>query len=372
MSKSNENYKSRMVGVMKWLLPLTAFIIAGILLMGAFLGWFDKSDDTTASSEQPGVVDGDGNFMEEGKVYPMPTAMAFSSEKLAAAIASGNSVDVKISATVTPMDAANQAVDFSVAWGAAPTNGTNAVTDYVTVTPDSDGSTKATVSCKKAFGSDQIIVTVTTRDGGYTATCTITFVGKASNMSITSSTLTPKSNSGRGSYFEVGTGNTYTFAINLSNIFGTVGSKSLSAKVGASGSLYFGKQVSSADGGSFSDMAKKELSTMADQFITSATVSGTTLTIRTGNKIVENYYSSQSSDGYGFSTYQDHYVYDDGLGIGWTVGGEENAAANTAALPSCYFSVTVTDSVSGLSQTVRLWLVSSVRGVSLSQKALSF
>ena len=371
MGKSNESYKSRMVGVMKWLLPLTAFIVAGILLMGAFLGWFDKSDDTTASSEQPGVVDGDGNFMEEGKVYPMPTAMAFSSEKLAAAIASGNSVDVKISATVTPMDAANQAVDFSVAWGAAPTNGTNAVTDYVTVTPDSDGSTKATVSCKKAFGSDQIIVTVTTRDGGYTATCTVTFVGKASNMSITSSTLTPKSNSGRGSYFEVGTGNTYTFAINLSNIFGTVGSKSLSAKVGASGSLYFGKQVSSADGGSFSDMAKKDLSTMADQFITSATVSGTTLTIRTGNKIVENYYSSQSSE-LGFTTYQDHYVYDDGLGIGWTVGGEENAAANTAALPSCYFSVTVTDSVSGLSQTVRLWLVSSVRGVSLSQKAFSF
>ena len=149
MSKHDENYNSRMADIMKWLLPIFAFAIAGILIAGFSLGWFKTKDVHTMSeveqSEQAGVVDGDGNFMEAGKVYPMPTAMAFSSEKLAAAIASGNSVDVKISATVTPMDAANQAVDFSVAWGAAPTNGTNTVTDYVTVTPDSDGSTKATV-----------------------------------------------------------------------------------------------------------------------------------------------------------------------------------------------------------------------------------
>ena len=376
MNIHDENYKSRMAGVLKWLLPILAFAIVGILTAGLLLGWYTTKDAPTMSevgqSEQAGVVDGDGNFMEVGKVYPMPTAMAFSSEKLAAALASESSVDVKISATVTPLEAANQAVDFSVAWGAAPTNGTNAVTDYVTVTPDSDGSTKATVSCKKAFGSDQIIITVTTRDGGYTATCTVTFIGKASNMSITSSTLTPKSNSGRESYFEVGTGNTYTFAINLSNIFGTVGSKNLSAKVGASGSLYFGKQVSSADGGSFSDMAKKDLSTMADQFITSATISEPTLTIRTGSKIVENYYSSQYAE-FGFSICEDRYVYDDGLGAaGWTYGGEANAATNAANLPNCYFTVTVTDSVSGLSQTVRLWLVSSVSGVSLSQNTLSF
>ena len=65
-----------MVGVMKWLLPLTAFVIVGILLMGVFLGWFKTENAHTMSeveqSEQAGVVDGDGNFMEAGKVYPMP------------------------------------------------------------------------------------------------------------------------------------------------------------------------------------------------------------------------------------------------------------------------------------------------------------
>ena len=365
MSKYNESYKSRMVGVMKWLLPLAAFIVAGILLMGAFLGWFDKSDDMAASSEQPGVVDGDGNFMEAGKVYPMPTAMAFSSEKLAAAIASGNSVDVKISATVTPMDAANQAVDFSVAWGAAPTNGTNAVTDYVTVTPDSDGSTKATVSCKKAFGSDQIIITVTTRDGGYTATCTVTFIGKANNMSITSSTLTPKSNSGRGSYFEAGTGQTYDVSVNLSNIFGNVGSKNLSVKLSGVGSLYFGKYHRVAQGTVYEDIHQIEMSELASKFITSATVSGTTLSVTVGSTIMTNYYSSMDS-----SYRYDRYV---ASGSPFSTGNYNEAVAhNEANIDNCYFTVTVKDSVSGLEQTIKLWPVSSVSGVSLSQDALSF
>lgn len=133
------------------------------------------------------AVDGDGHAMQAGETYAMPTALSFSSEKLAQAIAAGTSVDVKVSVTVYPVDAANKTVDFSVAWGVAPTNGTKTVTDYVTVTPDSDGSTTATISCKKAFGGDQIIVTATSRDGGCTATCTVTFVGKASGMSIKSS-----------------------------------------------------------------------------------------------------------------------------------------------------------------------------------------
>ena len=369
MNIHDENYKSRMAGVLKWLLPILAFAIVGILTAGLLLGWYTTKDTPTMSevgqSEQAGVVDGDGNFMEAGKVYPMPTAMAFSSEKLAAALASESSVDVKISATVTPLEAANQAVDFSVAWGAAPTNGTNAVTDYVTVTPDSDGSRNATVSCKKAFGSDQIIITVTTRDGGYTATCTVTFIGKASNMSITSSTLTPKSNSGRGSYFELGTGQTYNFAINLSNIFGNVGSKNLSVKLGGAGALYFGKYHRVAQGTVYDDIHQIEMSELASKFITSATVSGTTLSVTAGSTIMTNYYSSMDSS----------YRYDRYVASGSpfsTDNYDEAVSHNEANIEKCYFTVTVTDSVSGLEQTIKLWVVSSVSGVSLSQNTLSF
>ncbi len=361
-----------------WACVALAFAVFLFIFTGMVFGWFINDEPSMPEDEpskQAGVVDGDGNFMEEGKVYPMPTAMAFTAERLAAALASGSSVDVKVSVTVYPVEAADKTVDFSVGWGVAPTNGKNTVTDYVTVTPDSDGSTNATVSCKKAFGNDQIIITATSRDGGCTATCTVTFVGKASGMSITHSSLTAKSNSGRGSYFELGTGKSYNFDVNLTNVFNSVGSKNLSVKLGGSGSLYFGKCWSDDSGAVYSEMAKKEMSELVNTFITSATISGTTLNISTNRTYIENYYSRSSSDD--FTTYYyDQYVrYDEyGTSRGQMTSDDYTGKStyNKTNIDSCYFTVTVTDSVSGLSQTIKLWVVSSVSSLSFSQKTLTF
>lgn len=80
----------------------------------------------------------------------------------------------KLTATITPADAANKAVDWTIAfknassiWATGKT-----VTDYVTVTPSSDGALTAVVENVAAFG-EQIVVTVTSRDNtSATATCT--------------------------------------------------------------------------------------------------------------------------------------------------------------------------------------------------------
>ena len=92
-------------------------------------------------------MDSDGNPMTENKVYPMPKAMSFSALAFIPAdstthsggtgMESQSSVDVRIEAIVYPDDAANKEVDFSVAWGNAPTYGSETLTDYLTVTPDS-------------------------------------------------------------------------------------------------------------------------------------------------------------------------------------------------------------------------------------------
>lgn len=362
---------------------IAVLVIGGLQLWGKDSAkpsdWFKKDEEQMPENVVPAegdaaalAVDGEGHAMQAGETYAMPKAMAFSSERLVAAIAAGTSVDVKISVTVLPVDAANKTVDFSVDWGVAPSNGMNAVTDYVTVTADSDGSTNATVSCHKAFGSDQIIITVTTRDGGYTDTCTVTFIGKASGISITHSSLTPTSNSGRGSFYELGTGQTYDFNVNLSNIFGSVGSKNLSVKLGGSGSLYFGTRYRAGGGGElvFKDLVKKDMSSIVNKFISAATISGTTLTIQTGAKLMESYYSRsemQSSITY----YYDMYVSGSATGYG-DADFEGAKSFNEENLSKCYFTVTVMDSVSGLSQTLKLWLVSGVNGVSFSQNTLMF
>ena len=83
----------------------------------------------------------------------------------------------QLTATITPDNATNKAVDWAVAfveplseWATGKT-----VTDYVTVTPASDGALTANVECLQAFGK-QIKITVTSRDNkDIKAECTVDF-----------------------------------------------------------------------------------------------------------------------------------------------------------------------------------------------------
>ena len=389
---SNELYQHKRSDTIKWVLTLLAFILVGVMLAVVILGWFDKKEEPPAEeeqTEQAAVTDGEGNAMDEDIVYPMPEKMSFSAAAFAQPLAqfgepsgttvtSPQSVDVRIEAYVYPESAANKAVDFSVAWGNAPTHGSEQVSNYLTVTPDSDGSTTATVSCKKSFGDDTIIITVTTREGGYTATCTVSFTGIASGIEITSSTATKKSTSARGEYYELGTSKTYTFNIGLTNAFNDAAGNLSVTEIGGEGNMYFGNG-SYNDGGyiNFTDMVQKSIGEFADDFITSATISGNTLTVKTGSKILENYYSSYGPDEYFITDiYYDRYVVE--MNDDWSIKDSsdtfrnQNAKSNAQNIGSCYFYVTVKDSISGLTETVRLWLVSSVSGVSLSQTELEF
>ena len=389
---NNELYEHKRSDTVKWVLTLFAFILVGVMLAGVILGWFDKKEEPPAEeeqTEQAAVTDGEGNAMDEDIVYPMPEKMSFSAAAFAQPLAqfgepsgttvtSPQSVDVRIEAYVYPESAANKAVDFSVAWGNAPTHGSEQVSNYLTVTPDSDGSTTATVSCKKSFGDDTIIITVTTREGGYTATCTVSFTGIASGIEITSSTATKKSTSARGEYYELGTSKTYTFNIGLTNAFNDAAGNLSVMEIGGEGNMYFGNG-SYNDGGyiNFTDMVQKSIGEFADDFITSATISGNTLTVKTGSKILENYYSSYGPDEYFITDiYYDRYVVE--MNDDWSIKDSsdtfrnQNAKSNAQNIGSCYFYVTVKDSISGLTETVRLWLVSSVNGVALSQTELEF
>ena len=389
---NNELYEHKRSDTVKWVLTLFAFILVGVMLAGVILGWFDKKEESPAEeeqTEQAAIVDGEGNAMDEDIVYPMPEKMSFSAAAFAQPLAqfgelsgttvtSPQSVDVRIEAYVYPESAANKEVDFSVAWGNAPTHGSEQVSNYLTVTPDSDGSTMATVSCKKSFGDDTIVITVTTREGGYTATCTVSFTGIASGIEITSSTATKKSTSARGEYYELGTSKTYTFNIGLTNAFNDAAGNLSVTEIGGEGNMYFGNG-SYNDGGyiNFTDMVQKSIGEFADDFITSATISGNTLTVKTGSKILENYYSSYGPDEYFITDiYYDRYVVE--MNDDWSIKDSsdtfrnQNAQSNAQNISSCYFYVTVKDSISGLTETVRLWLVSSVSGVSLSQTELEF
>lgn len=144
-------------------------------------GEFDKIDQSEKSEEQP-VVDGDGNELDPDGVNPLPTSMTFSS----ALNLAGDATSVTVTAIIRPVEALNRQVDWSVEWknaSSAWATGKN-VTDYVTVTPKSDGAATATVACKQAF-CEQIILTCSSRYAPDTKdTATIDYMKKVTGFVI--------------------------------------------------------------------------------------------------------------------------------------------------------------------------------------------
>lgn len=176
---NNDFYKHARSDAVKWIISFSLIFVLLASMIGTWVVLLQK-EAPMSESEQAFVTDGEGNPMTADMVYPMPSLMRISAMPLAevnAAALATPTVKVQIEARVTPENATNQDVDYSVAWGEGAQRSAEPVTDYLMVTQDTDGSKTATVTCKKAFGNDTIIITVTTRDGGFTATCTVVYEG---------------------------------------------------------------------------------------------------------------------------------------------------------------------------------------------------
>lgn len=184
---------------------------------------FEK--DPTPEQGGGSVTDENGNELDQTAVNPMPAVLNFTSNALA--LASGDFIEVIISATVTPTSALNKAVDWSV--GYADGSDKSDIADYLTVTPTSDGSNIASVKCYKPFTKDMVI-TVVTREGGFSASCTVRYIGVPSTLDITFNGVEKDTD---GAYvFEVEDQNkSFTAQLSLSNIFGAITNYSTSYSV---------------------------------------------------------------------------------------------------------------------------------------------
>jgi len=227
----NELNKHKRQDSIKWIAVFTAIVVLFVGVISSLVIAVNngKTNPSTVPDKQPVKEISENTLLvtdsenKDAAVYEMPKSLYFSIARNAAP--SGHTASVNLTATVTPLEATNKKVDWTVAWGSAPTNGDKPVTDYVTVTPDSDGSNVATVTCKKAFGDDKIVVTVTTRDGGFTALCTVSYAGLPTIITITPTGATSTTDSSWDkSVAEVQSGSTYLFNIDLNNEFGMVGS----------------------------------------------------------------------------------------------------------------------------------------------------
>ena len=271
-------------------------------------------------------------------------------------------------ATIQPATTENKEVDWTVAW--ADSTGAGDVSDYITVTPESDGSTTATVTCYQPFTGD-IVITVITRDGGFTARCLCNYVGKPTSLAIEPTGATTVSDSKWNiRVAEVKSGNIYYFDLLPSNAFGSTG-----------GTFTPDYDISVQAHGGIDTHQKNYDSTGAVIGTVNANVELTVADLMDTQGYCYAYFPKTG----GLHVFMDVRIEDGKLKIEaredpasftWTTGNQLGKATCTFdgytddKLP--YVTVTVTEKKTGLTQTVHVRTVSSVRSVSLSRTRMSF
>ena len=144
---------------------------------------FQNPKEATEQEDGGAPIDENGEELPTGgEVAAMPKAMTFRS---ATALDCETEYDaVTLTATVLPENASDKRVDWTIRFKNASSEWASGktVTDYVTVTPESDGANKATVQCLQDFG-EQIEVVATSRDNASAyAVCTVDFAKRIEDV----------------------------------------------------------------------------------------------------------------------------------------------------------------------------------------------
>lgn len=337
------------------IVSIVGIIITLVLIAGLALGIFagikkhketETEDDTTEIEQTTADI---VNF-EFSEMASKEGIMLSSGEATAAAI---NLVSRTLTATVLPEDSNNKLVDWTMSW--QYTNEefeqANSVEEYASLTSEGDGSNVATITIKKAFANHPILIKVTTRDGGLTATCIVKYVGVPTVMDVDTSAL----NDG-----DVLANSTTTLNLSFNNDYGLVTDEYVSdyarfsVSVVANGTFKVRRMFANMI---MNNMTEQEinLADVADLSNLTAKVENGKLVI-TSTKSVTSYYINNS-------------VVDEG---GTGLGGTTDITTYLSGAENCYWSITVTDNYSGVSKTINVGIYSNNTSVALSSSELVF
>lgn len=205
---------------------VAAVCVAGALAvsLGAVSDWYTNWDtstwfgrgggNSTVQPDDPNKPDVGYDTGHDGAIITVGggNGIRLTSAKLPVSAYAANGVSQYadtayiLTATVSPSDATDTALDWSVAfvepdseWATGKT-----VTDYVTVTPTADGASTAAVECKQAFG-EQIVVTCKARsNAAVSASCSVDYTQKLLGSKLVLAGLS--SYGGPSDTFEEGSG----------------------------------------------------------------------------------------------------------------------------------------------------------------------
>lgn len=171
MNNQQKYKKSKVLnGILGGILALV--IAGGVAAVGVFSNGFKdwnkfKKDYTKQEQPMPPSEDSGGSDItaEASNGIRLMSMKLAPMQYAAYGVAANAESAYTVTATVYPEDAANKLLDWTVSFKNASSTWASGkkVTDYVTVTPSSDGALTAVVQNIAAFG-EQVVVKVTSRD----------------------------------------------------------------------------------------------------------------------------------------------------------------------------------------------------------------
>lgn len=351
----------------KWIAVFTALILlfAGVIF-SPVIAIGNKPVEAKVADSIKSAVEPTETPVSDENISPVALKMSKSFTTYAAN--GQQTVSKTITATVMPVDAPDKSVDWSIKW-CTPIEGKD-ISEYLTLTPESDGSLTATITALKGFEGGSAYVTATTRVGGFTATCLIMYDGKPESLSFTHN---GKEITNTGTV-NLTAGTTNEITLNLKNTLGAVGSKYGDfeiVKVQGQGRFTLTKQyIINGSVSSTSEVVfnleegvykyKDEvlgtdltLTIKPEEFFT-ASISGNKLTIK-AIKSESSYATPYPRTGYRF-TYKGTYTDP-------RAGGKPD---------NCIWYVLVRDKVSGEESLLHIDIQSTVTSISLSDTVYSF
>lgn len=162
-------------------------IIAGAAVGGWAINEYVIKDNQFTITDQ--AYDSDGGMLvgeAEGNGIKLMSAKIAAADYAEYGVSAQAEDAFVLTATITPDDSYDKTVDWSVRWQNANSSFAKGktVTDYVTVTPTSDGALSASVACLQDFGEKIEVVCTSRANENASATCVCDYAKRVESFSI--------------------------------------------------------------------------------------------------------------------------------------------------------------------------------------------
>lgn len=352
----------------KWIAVFTAIVLLFVGVISALaVAIKNKPDGEVKKADISGNIDTETPDFDNADFAPV--ALKMSKEFTVHTAENGQqSISKTITATVMPVDAPDKSVDWSIEW-CTPIEDKD-ISEYLTLTPESDGALTVTITAHKGFEGGSAYVTAKTRVGGFTATCLIMYDGAPESLSFI---YNGKEVTNTGT-INLTAGTTNEITLNLKNTLGAVGSKYGDfeiVKVQGQGRFTLTKQY--IVNGSVSSTSEIVFNLEEGTYKYKDEVLGNdlTLTIKpedfftasiSGNKLTIKAIKSESSYSNGYPR----------TGYRFTYKGTYTDPRSGGVPDNCIWYILVRDKVSGEESLLHIDILSTVTGISLSDTVYSF